>query len=487
MLIFQAELENFFAPSRSAYALEGASKTIKTIETQSQLPFTGSQAAVADSAIVIHVADDLDVDPDQAEEEASESDGIPPEIPAPAARADTQFEMGEAESGPSRPQSLRISGSKAQPIIFEGEIDSTPPSKSSRHSRSTRRSSPPPSPARGVAHRTISTSMASWSSDKKSHSSSSRSRTSGRTLRDKLAGYASQGTAPIRVDSSGEERADEDVHGQSAMEVESGESEQEAEDEAEIPTPPLSRVSGGQRAREPETDSDSPRSHPQRPDFSVSQEDPDDGDEIGEQLGPPVSDSRQSPHLTSSRPPRKRQTTPLSDKSELAGLQAGRGEAPASPHSSTISRNGSGYRDEVTSTALQGEATLRFDLTRLRNRQKILRQSQSNSAPKDAFSTLAEGSVVAAAGIQNRDSHHAEEALARVISKHDFARMEVLGQFNKGFIIARLRSDPKGKRKADDLFIIDQHACDEKYNFETLQRTTVIKAQTLIRCVWGYS
>jgi len=52
--------------------------------------------------------------------------------------------------------------------------------------------------------------------------------------------------------------------------------------------------------------------------------------------------------------------------------------------------------------------------------------------------------------------------------------MEVVGQFNKGFIVARIDGD---------LFILDQHACDEKVNFERLQRTTVIKQQPLIRFV----
>ena len=44
-------------------------------------------------------------------------------------------------------------------------------------------------------------------------------------------------------------------------------------------------------------------------------------------------------------------------------------------------------------------------------------------------------------------------------------------QFNLGFIIAKLGAD---------LFIIDQHATDEKYNFEMLQRDTVIQSQKLI-------
>ena len=37
--------------------------------------------------------------------------------------------------------------------------------------------------------------------------------------------------------------------------------------------------------------------------------------------------------------------------------------------------------------------------------------------------------------------------------------------------------------QTDDLFVIDQHAADEKYNFETLRRTTKIESQRLLRCV----
>jgi DNA mismatch repair protein PMS2 len=49
--------------------------------------------------------------------------------------------------------------------------------------------------------------------------------------------------------------------------------------------------------------------------------------------------------------------------------------------------------------------------------------------------------------------------------------MEILGQFNLGFIVTRLGSD---------LFIIDQHATDEKYNFEMLQLSTVLQNQRLV-------
>lgn len=47
----------------------------------------------------------------------------------------------------------------------------------------------------------------------------------------------------------------------------------------------------------------------------------------------------------------------------------------------------------------------------------------------------------------------------------------MIGQFNKGFILCTLK---------DDIFIIDQHACDEKYNFEKLSRTTEIHTQDLM-------
>ncbi len=65
----------------------------------------------------------------------------------------------------------------------------------------------------------------------------------------------------------------------------------------------------------------------------------------------------------------------------------------------------------------------------------------------------------------------AEVELERVFNKADFSSMEILGQFNLGFIVARL---------GHDLFILDQHACDEKYNFERLQRNTVLNRQPLL-------
>merc|ERR1719201_646657 len=73
--------------------------------------------------------------------------------------------------------------------------------------------------------------------------------------------------------------------------------------------------------------------------------------------------------------------------------------------------------------------------------------------------------------------------------------MRVIGQFNLGFIIAALKpshTDNKqegsqestegspAERKGLQLFIIDQHASDEKFRFEGLNRESKIDRQPLV-------
>lgn len=71
-----------------------------------------------------------------------------------------------------------------------------------------------------------------------------------------------------------------------------------------------------------------------------------------------------------------------------------------------------------------------------------------------------------------------EERLTLTVNKGDFSRMRITGQFNLGFILAtRLGGDSSG----DELFIIDQHASDEKYNFERLQAETELQHQRLVQ------
>lgn len=50
--------------------------------------------------------------------------------------------------------------------------------------------------------------------------------------------------------------------------------------------------------------------------------------------------------------------------------------------------------------------------------------------------------------------------------------MEVIGQFNNSFILCQLDKD---------LYILDQHACDEKSNYEHLMNEVAIHSQKLIK------
>jgi DNA mismatch repair ATPase MutL len=75
------------------------------------------------------------------------------------------------------------------------------------------------------------------------------------------------------------------------------------------------------------------------------------------------------------------------------------------------------------------------------------------------------------ARIKKGNEEECERELNRLISRDSFKTMNVVGQYNQAFIIANLN---------DDLFILDQHACDEKYNYETLFETTTMNTQPLI-------
>ena len=59
----------------------------------------------------------------------------------------------------------------------------------------------------------------------------------------------------------------------------------------------------------------------------------------------------------------------------------------------------------------------------------------------------------------------------KTIEKNDFINMNIIGQFNKGFIITKLNTH---------LFIIDQHASDEKSNYEHLLNELKLSKQPTI-------
>ncbi|KAK3111862.1 ATP-binding mismatch repair protein [Teratosphaeriaceae sp. CCFEE 6253] len=77
------------------------------------------------------------------------------------------------------------------------------------------------------------------------------------------------------------------------------------------------------------------------------------------------------------------------------------------------------------------------------------------------------------------DDTNPESMLSLTVSKADFDRMIIVGQFNLGFILAIRPAS--GDQDQDELFIVDQHAADEKYNYERLQRTVTLQSQRLVR------
>ena len=67
----------------------------------------------------------------------------------------------------------------------------------------------------------------------------------------------------------------------------------------------------------------------------------------------------------------------------------------------------------------------------------------------------------------------AASELERVFRKTDFLAMHIHGQFNLGFIIASV---------GRDVFVVDQHAADEKHNFERLRASTTLNKRALAAC-----
>ncbi|XP_017561050.1 mismatch repair endonuclease PMS2 [Pygocentrus nattereri] len=132
--------------------------------------------------------------------------------------------------------------------------------------------------------------------------------------------------------------------------------------------------------------------------------------------------------------------------------------------SSTVRDISSGLFDKPASVQKK-MVPLRFsmmELTRGMDRLKTHQKEQNDQGPKYRRFR---------AKINPGENQSAEDELKKEISKDMFKEMEIIGQFNLGFIITKLKSD---------LFMIDQHATDEKYNFEMLQQHTVLKGQRLI-------
>jgi DNA mismatch repair protein PMS2 len=131
-------------------------------------------------------------------------------------------------------------------------------------------------------------------------------------------------------------------------------------------------------------------------------------------------------------------------------------------------------------STIQYVQSLRTNEKSIRQQMQAWRASLASFSPKLDLNSDSTGLL---------DADDAEAQLSLKISKSDFAKMKIVGQFNLGFIIAVREAEPplpsedasSSHLQDDEVFIIDQHASDEKFNFERLQATTVVQSQRLVQ------
>ncbi|XP_040364784.1 DNA mismatch repair protein PMS1 isoform X3 [Rosa chinensis] len=147
-------------------------------------------------------------------------------------------------------------------------------------------------------------------------------------------------------------------------------------------------------------------------------------------------------------------------------------DLPAASPSSCILSN-----TPKPSSGLMMCSTLRFSLQDLKTRRQQIYSRLQSSIPGVKAQRCYTAATLELSQPENEERKAralaaATTELERLFRKEDFGRMKVIGQFNLGFIIGKLDQD---------LFIIDQHAADEKYNFERLSQSTILNQQPLLR------
>lgn len=170
------------------------------------------------------------------------------------------------------------------------------------------------------------------------------------------------------------------------------------------------------------------------------------------------------------------------EETKIAKMIAQAEEAAARPTADNLKRAASALKGRVRrDSTLQ---LIQYLETSVHNIERKL------SCLTDALQDSSQGKHIAVQPVDgDAMDESAEDRLSLTVSKGDFARMRIIGQFNLGFILAaRPAASPTGNfatardlsRASDELFIIDQHASDEKYNFERLQAETIVQNQRLV-------
>ena len=145
-----------------------------------------------------------------------------------------------------------------------------------------------------------------------------------------------------------------------------------------------------------------------------------------------------------------------------------------SPTSPTVVWRAFSGTEEVLHASFVERHKMRERTNILKEIEKLKRKRHSDTGENEGDGLGSPTAVGESVGLDNSDkviAPSAESVLS--LSKEEFRQdMQVIGQFNLGFILARCRKN--------HIWILDQHACDEKYNFENLCRTTVLHEQRLL-------
>lgn len=155
----------------------------------------------------------------------------------------------------------------------------------------------------------------------------------------------------------------------------------------------------------------------------------------------------------------------------IAKLIAEAEEAAARPTEANLRRAGKLFKvSQKKYTTINLERIIETDAGSIDGHLRNLQ-----SALDASYASLDEMSLPTSIQLNKEDP---EERLSLTVTKSDFNEMRIIGQFNLGFIIA-VRA-PTTTSPTSDVFIIDQHASDEKYNFERLSATTTLVSQRLV-------
>lgn len=121
-------------------------------------------------------------------------------------------------------------------------------------------------------------------------------------------------------------------------------------------------------------------------------------------------------------------------------------------------------KNTVECPGIKSDVAILYDLCGMKKELRKLKQEKCHALNLDRF---CEARV-------DKDSNSAESVLQKELNKSDFEKMQIIGQFNKAYIITK---------DANELFIVDQHASDERKNYEKFMKFPAIEIQRLVHPV----